>query len=1076
MKKLALCLICKGDEALQIKRVTDSVREYVDHIFITTTQKHSEVRTQGKVSISNFDWTDNFSEARNYNFEQAKDYKYIMWLDSDDVVENAEVIPEVVKKMEEQQLDAVFCDYNYEIDKNGNVVIKHPRERIVRNGVYEWKGWLHETLIAKRPPRTLWIKDFVVNHYPTEENKKQGLERNLRIISHQYDKERKEVGEGKREEIDPRTEFYLARILFDIKTEEALSRASQLFQDYLEHSGWDDERAQAWNYLGNIMFLSDKYDDSIICYLNCIKENPRFPTWYINLGRTYAAKRNFQLAEFYTKQGLQIKPPNTAVITTPRDDLINASLTMYFVYFNSRKIEKALEMANKLYQLMPDKENKGRIKTCEKLLRWSDWLKAVGSMAEEFHEAKTPEKIEPLLDAIPEEIKDTVYISKLRARYQKPKKWGKKSIVYYAASDLESWSPKSLAKGIGGSEEAIIYLAKHWQEQGWDVTVYANVGADEGEHDGVNYLNYYRFNPSDEFNVLIGWRNPALFKYNTFNAKLTMLDLHDVPDINEFTEDVVNRIDKIMVKSDFHRTLLPNIADDKFVIIPNGIDTERLRKIKSKKKRYKVFYGSSYDRGLEHLLKMWPRIREEEPLAELHVCYGWQLFESVHGHNPQMMKWKKQMDKMLQQDGVVHHGRIGKKELYTIAKECGVWAYPTYFEEISCITAMYAQALGCTPVVMDYAALKETVKFGFKEDTLEAFEARLKRTIKNATDSAFQKEMQKKIFKEYDWRSVAGRWIEEFEPIELKHKVSIITPTIRTGWWNVMANNIANQTHKNLEWIIVDDYKENRQHLADKYSDKYGLSIKYIHKPKRTAKIPRKYGLSSANNQGWKASSGSICLWLQDFVLMPNDGVEKIARLHQRYPNDILAPTDYYHKPTKVNKNNKEDWFDGDTWPVGDYLRTNARIGNRGVRHTMDTYELELNYGAIPRKVLEDLNGFWEFYDEALGYDDTEIPYRAMQMESKILIDESNNCICLDHWEPLKDNPEELGEDRIHNLNDPRFIWMINKMESGELPLKREQKLDDKIDLKYEIPKKLDQDEAVKWMKKNLDKIVGGWK
>jgi len=36
-----------------------------------------------------------------------------------------------------------------------------------------------------------------------------------------------------------------------------------------------------------------------------------------------------------------------------------------------------------------------------------------------------------------------------------------------------------------------------------------------------------------------------------------------------------------------------------------------------------VIYTSSYDRGLEHLLKMWPDVKKAVPDAELHIFYGW---------------------------------------------------------------------------------------------------------------------------------------------------------------------------------------------------------------------------------------------------------------------------------------------------------------------------------------------------------------------------------------------------------------------------------------------------------------------
>jgi hypothetical protein len=48
----------------------------------------------------------------------------------------------------------------------------------------------------------------------------------------------------------------------------------------------------------------------------------------------------------------------------------------------------------------------------------------------------------------------------------------------------------------------------------------------------------------------------------------------------------------------------------------------------------KVFWGSSYDRGLEHLLKMWDRVIDEFPDTTLDVCYGWDLFDRAFSNNP----------------------------------------------------------------------------------------------------------------------------------------------------------------------------------------------------------------------------------------------------------------------------------------------------------------------------------------------------------------------------------------------------------------------------------------------------------
>jgi coenzyme F420-reducing hydrogenase beta subunit len=81
-----------------------------------------------------------------------------------------------------------------------------------------------------------------------------------------------------------------------------------------------------------------------------------------------------------------------------------------------------------------------------------------------------------------------------------------------------------------------------------------------------------------------------------------------------------------------------------------------------------------------------------------------------------------------------------------------------------------------------------------------------------------------------------------------------------------MAHNIANQTYKNIEWIIVDDYPKNREALAKEYAKKYGIDIKYLRSKKR--KVKRTYGLVNAENTGWMAAKGEMLYaWTTDAEL-----------------------------------------------------------------------------------------------------------------------------------------------------------------------------------------------------------------
>ncbi len=501
-------------------------------------------------------------------------------------------------------------------------------------------------------------------------------------------------------------------------------------------------------------------------------------------------------------------------------------------------------------------------------------------------------------------------------------------------------------------------------------------------------------------------------------------------------------------------------------------------------RHHKLLYSSSYDRGLDILLFMWGDIKKKFPDAELHICYGWGGFDARFKNNPERMRWKAHVNMLMEQDGIVHHGRIGKQELKALRKKCGIWAYPTYFTEIFCITAVECQADGVVPVVCnfkdgkEYTALDETVKHGIKvkgnirdKKTQEKF---TKELLDLMGDKKRWKEMSqkgKRWAKKFHWSKIAKKWISEFEKPVSKPMVSVLTPSIRKGWWNIMAHNLSGQSYDNFEWIVIDDYPEDREDVMDKYCKKWEIeNYQYI---RHTPEVRRKFALASANNAGIRASKGELLIWLQDFVLIPNDGIERIVDLYRHHPYDFIAPVDTRLVPSIKPDTDNEDWFNGKLDIPGEIVYKNIRMKNKGIRYSDTVTDLELNYGAIPKKLLEDLNGFWEFYDDALGYDDTEIVYRGFELGARLVVDDTNAATCIDHWKALKNKPEELGKDRAFNLNDPRFYWMIDQMKEGKLPVKRTQKIDNNIDLSYKIP---EVDKPEEWMKDHLEEIIQSWK
>lgn len=187
-------------------------------------------------------------------------------------------------------------------------------------------------------------------------------------------------------------------------------------------------------------------------------------------------------------------------------------------------------------------------------------------------------------------------------------------------------------------------------------------------------------------------------------------------------------------------------------------------------RNHKLFSGSSYDRGVEHILRMWPDIKREVPDATLDIYYGWNLYESAYRTNPERMAWMKKMQDLMTQEGVKEHGRVGKEELRKARQECGIWAYSTHFTEINCITALECGRDGCVPVVMNLAALKETVGSGVKVDGDiyfdEDFEKYRTELISLMKDEKRWKEEQAKgieFAKQFTWDIISKKWEEEFD-------------------------------------------------------------------------------------------------------------------------------------------------------------------------------------------------------------------------------------------------------------------------------------------------------------------------
>lgn len=583
MGKIAAALIIKDDsEVDKLRNCLNSFVKYVDHIFITGTKnpqdKIKELCVEYGASWSWYEWDKNFSHARNFNFSQvSKEYDWILWLDTDDIVVGAENFKIAIERAEAINAKAIFARYLYQVEideKTGEIkqiLIEHLRERLIKNdGSQEWVAPIHETLIQKVPIGQTDFMDFMVVHLTTPEDMVNSMYRNIEILE-------TEVMNNPQ---DPRPIYYLAKAYFDTREPMILydscgegldSITMELMKDYIRKSGWAEERAQCWEYMSMIHRERNEFKLAITCLLEALYEAPVYTSIYIQLALCYVVMKDWVKALHWVKLAGQVEIPKTTLVINPRDYKAMILEALFHIYVNTGKLEECEKVTQALVDIAPTDLNKERLTSIQDVKNRNNLAHYTVKLAHHLHSTNQVQQLKALINSVPVEIVNEPALVDLRNQFSPAKTWGEKDIAIFCGAGFERWSPKNVAQGIGGSEEAVIYISKELAKLGWKVTVFADPMDDAGEYEGVNYVPHYTINWNDSFNILISWRQIGVFDL-PIKAKKAYLWLHDIQNALEYTPERVAKIDKVMFLSKWHRSNVPNLAEDKILYTSNGLD------------------------------------------------------------------------------------------------------------------------------------------------------------------------------------------------------------------------------------------------------------------------------------------------------------------------------------------------------------------------------------------------------------------------------------------------------------------------------------------------------------------------
>lgn len=158
-------------------------------------------------------------------------------------------------------------------------------------------------------------------------------------------------------------------------------------------------------------------------------------------------------------------------------------------------------------------------------------------------------------------------------------------------------------------------------------------------------------------------------------------------------------------QAEMYRKLFP-IPTEKINVIKNAcIGTKKRSNTSSQ--RVKICYTSTPWRGLDVLIEAWNILQPKD--AELHIFSGTKIY-GPEFHAQQKQYFNELYTKCKNTPGVIYRDNISNEELRNELHEFDILAYPSTFEETSCISVIEALSTGLRVICSSLGALPETTE------------------------------------------------------------------------------------------------------------------------------------------------------------------------------------------------------------------------------------------------------------------------------------------------------------------------------------------------------------------------------
>ena len=226
------------------------------------------------------------------------------------------------------------------------------------------------------------------------------------------------------------------------------------------------------------------------------------------------------------------------------------------------------------------------------------------------------------------------------------------------------------------------------------------------------------------------------------------------------------------------------------------------------------------------------------------------------------------------------------------------------------------------------------------------------------------------------------------DAFSVEPRVSLVGITFRPKAIDVFKDTVMRQTFKDMEVIIVD---KNCSNISS--TEWNHIPVFFIPDPPKPSWAVK--NLSNALNEGIKHSNGELIVLLQDFIWVPDDGIEKFWKRYEQEPKGLCTGISHqYKEPSSL-------WAEHEVppKPSGEKSFSDPRVnpGSYSGFYVTQPVIYESNWASMPKKAWEDVGGFDTEFDKGWGYDNCNFAERCQMAGYHVFLDTDNEVFCYSH-------------------------------------------------------------------------------